>query len=41
VLFQQLFETAEQLWEYAEAILPPRKGERRRKGELPLLPVIN
>lgn len=40
VLFQQLFETAEQLWEYAEAVLPPKKGERRKKKGLPSLTVI-
>ncbi len=28
-LYQQLFECAEQLWEYAEAVLPPRKTKPR------------
>jgi uncharacterized protein len=41
VLFQQLFETAEQLWEYAEAVLPPKKGTKRKRGELPTLTVIS
>lgn len=27
-LFEKVFETAEQLWEYAEAILPPRRKKR-------------
>lgn len=27
-LYQQLFECPEQLWEYAEAVLPPRKVKR-------------
>jgi Fe-S-cluster containining protein len=36
-LFEQVFETPEQLWEYAEAVLPPR---RRPKGTA-TLPVIN
>jgi Fe-S-cluster containining protein len=40
-IFEKVFETPEQLWEYAEAILPPR---RRRKGAGrgagPALPVI-
>ena len=35
--FDKLFETPEQIWEYAEAILPPR---RRRTGPGPRLPVV-
>ena len=35
--FEKVFETPEQLWEYAEALLPPR---RRRKAKGPSLPVI-
>jgi Fe-S-cluster containining protein len=36
-IFEKVFETPEQLWEYAEAVLPPR---RRRKGAAGSLPVI-
>ncbi len=35
--FEKVFETPEQLWEYAEALLPPR---RRPKSKGPTLPVI-
>jgi len=36
--FTQVFETPEQIWEYAEAVLPPR---RRRKSEPgPGLPIL-
>ena len=27
-IFEQVFETPEQIWEYAEAILPPRRAKR-------------
>lgn len=38
VCYEKFFETAEQIWEYAEAILPPRKKKRQQVGtELPLL----
>jgi Fe-S-cluster containining protein len=37
-LFDKLFEVPEQIWEYAEAILPPR---RRRAQPGPALPVIS
>jgi Fe-S-cluster containining protein len=30
--FEKVFETPEQIWEYAEAVLPPRR-RKRRKGE--------
>ena len=36
--FEKIFETAEQLWEYAEAVLPPRK---RPKPTGPTLTVIS
>jgi Fe-S-cluster containining protein len=35
--FDRLFETPEQIWEYAEAVLPPK---RRRRGSAPLLPIV-
>jgi Fe-S-cluster containining protein len=35
--FEKIFETPEQIWEYAEAVLPPR---RRRKAEGPALPIV-
>jgi len=36
--FEKVFETAEQLWEYAEALLPPRRTGRKPKGlELPII----
>src|SRR4029077_21104869 len=36
-LFDKLFETPEQIWEYAEAGLPPR---RRRPRHGPALPIV-
>lgn len=43
--YDKYFETPEQVWEYAEAILPPRGGKRRKSGQgatpLPQLPVIS
>ena len=38
-LYEQYLETAEQVWEYAEAILPP-EGDSIRSPRPPLLPVI-
>ncbi len=36
--FTKAFETAEQIWEYAEALLPPRRGRAARPvGGLPIL----
>ncbi|MGP0067190.1 MAG: YkgJ family cysteine cluster protein [Isosphaeraceae bacterium] len=35
--FEKLFETPEQVWEYAEAILPPH---RRRTSTGPALPIV-
>ncbi|GAB4145668.1 MAG: YkgJ family cysteine cluster protein [Planctomycetaceae bacterium] len=37
--YDQFFETAEQIWEYAEAILPPKK--RRHKDAPVELPVLS
>ena len=36
--FEQVFETPEQIWEYAEAILPPK---RKPKAAATLLPILN
>jgi uncharacterized protein len=36
-LFEQVFEVPEQLWEYAEAVLPPRK---RKKAPGPVVTQI-
>lgn len=36
--FEKVFETPEQLWEYAEAVLPPRRQRRQSGG--PALPII-
>ena len=36
--YDRLFETAEQIWEYAEAVLPPRKPRKTTDPvELPVL----
>ncbi len=40
-LYDRLFETPEQIWEYAEAVLPPRKKKRSQKRALPTLPILN
>jgi uncharacterized protein len=38
---ERLFETPEQVWEYAEAILPPRRNARRNGRASPaLLPIL-
>lgn len=37
-IFEKVFETAEQIWEYAEAVLPP---QRRKKSAGPALPVVS
>ncbi|MCH8830530.1 MAG: YkgJ family cysteine cluster protein [Planctomycetes bacterium] len=42
--YEKLFETAEQIWEYAEAVLPLRKKKRKKKRdrvsiELPVITV--
>jgi Fe-S-cluster containining protein len=36
-VFDKIFEAPEQIWEYAEAVLPPR---RRRRPSGPSLPII-
>jgi len=38
--YDKFFESPEQVWEYAEAILPP-KPKPRKKNALPSLPVIS
>jgi hypothetical protein len=35
--FEKIFETPEQLWEYAEAALPPRRRPRRVESALPII----
>jgi Fe-S-cluster containining protein len=35
--FEKVFETAEQIWEYAEAVLPRRRRKRSANGVLPIL----
>ncbi|WP_240911139.1 YkgJ family cysteine cluster protein [Paludisphaera soli] len=37
--FDKVFETPEQIWEYAEALLPPRPKPPERRG-LGLLPIV-
>lgn len=36
--FDKIFETPEQIWEYAEAVLPARRRPASKKG--PLLPIV-
>ncbi|MDG3006496.1 YkgJ family cysteine cluster protein [Paludisphaera mucosa] len=39
--FEKLFETPEQIWEYAEALLPPRKKPAAKPAPAPdLLPIV-
>ena len=38
--YERYFETAEQVAEYAEAVLPKRRGQSLRSPKPPLLPVI-
>ena len=39
--FEKVFETPEQLWEYAEAMLPPRRrSQSQSRSAGPLLPII-
>jgi uncharacterized protein len=40
-LYEQYLETAEQAAEYAEALLPRKKGQSIRSPQPPLLPVLN
>lgn len=35
--FEKVFETSEQIWEYAEAVLPPRRRRPAPTGGLPVL----
>lgn len=37
-VYDRLFETPEQIWEYAEAVLPPR---RKKKAVGAVLPILN
>ncbi len=37
--FERIFETPEQLWEYAEALLPPRRRPRMRGPRLPIVTI--
>jgi len=39
--YEHYFETAEQIYEYAEATLPPRRGQSFRSPKPSLLPVIS
>jgi len=36
-VYDKFFETPEQLWEYAEAVLPPHRAARRSANRLPVL----
>ena len=38
--FDQIFETPEQIWEYAEALLPPRRKRRGQSAAGLSLPVV-
>ncbi|MDB5342722.1 MAG: hypothetical protein JWP89_1099 [Schlesneria sp.] len=40
--YDKYFESPEQVWEYAEAILPPKPQPRRKRGEpiMPILPIL-
>jgi uncharacterized protein len=42
-VYEKFFESPEQLWEYAEAVLPPRKRPSPKSGNpsLPALPILN
>ncbi len=39
--YEMYFETPEQIYEYAEAVLPPRRGQGIRSRKPPLLPVLS
>jgi uncharacterized protein len=39
--YDQLFESPEQIWEYAEAVLPPRKSGKQSANQPISLPVLN
>lgn len=38
--FERLFETGDQIWEYAEAMLPPRRAARTPKPTVPAVGVL-
>jgi Fe-S-cluster containining protein len=38
--FEKVFETPEQMWEYAEAVLPPRRRPRQSGPALPVLAMV-
>lgn len=42
-VYEKFFESPEQLWEYAEAVLPPRQRPNPKVGNpsLPALPILN
>lgn len=40
-VYEKYFETPEQLWEYAEAVLPPRRGRRRQAAPSSRLPILS
>lgn len=42
-VYDKFFESPEQLWEYAEAVLPPRERPNPKAGNpsLPALPILN
>lgn len=39
-LHDRLFETPEQIWEYAEAVLPPRRSRKNGAAEKVSLPIL-
>jgi uncharacterized protein len=38
-IFDKVFETPEQIWEYAEAVLPPRRRRKVEQSHLPLVTI--
>jgi uncharacterized protein len=40
-VYDQFFETPEQIWEYAEAVLPPRRTRGKRKSLPVSLPILS
>ncbi len=39
--YEKFFETPEQIWEYAEAILPPKRKSRKKANREVTLPVLS
>lgn len=39
-LYERIFETPDQIWEYAEAVLPPRRKKKTEPGRMSL-PILN